>query len=67
MPAHWQLHGHGSRAYPNLAYPFPVGPPRVPLQNPTGEYRRWVELCEQMVIAVAGYLVPTGRGRIERG
>jgi hypothetical protein len=37
------------------------------LQNPTGEYRRWVELCEQMVIAVAGYLVPTGRGRIERG
>ncbi|HEY4421099.1 MAG TPA: glycoside hydrolase family 2 TIM barrel-domain containing protein, partial [Pseudonocardia sp.] len=44
VPAHWQLHGHGSPAYTNVAYPFPVDPPRVPLENPTGEYRRWVEL-----------------------
>jgi beta-galactosidase len=44
VPAHWQLHGHGSPAYTNLAYPFPVDPPRVPLENPTGEHRRRVEL-----------------------
>uniref|UniRef100_UPI002F967F32 sugar-binding domain-containing protein n=1 Tax=Streptomyces gossypiisoli TaxID=2748864 RepID=UPI002F967F32 len=27
-------------AYTNILYPFPVDPPRVPRQNPTGEYRR---------------------------
>ncbi|HEY3608390.1 MAG TPA: glycoside hydrolase family 2 TIM barrel-domain containing protein [Pseudonocardiaceae bacterium] len=40
VPAHWQLHGHGSPAYTNVAYPFPVDPPHVPDENPTGEYRR---------------------------
>jgi beta-galactosidase len=40
VPAHWQLHGHGSPAYTNVSYPFPVDPPHVPDENPTGEYRR---------------------------
>src|SRR5215217_2089158 len=40
VPAHWQLHGHGTPAYTNVAYPFPVEPPHVPDHNPTGEYRR---------------------------
>ena len=40
MPSHWQLHGHGAPAYTNVAYPFPVDPPFVPDENPTGEYRR---------------------------
>jgi beta-galactosidase len=40
VPAHWQLHGHGSPAYTNVAYPFPIDPPHVPDENPTGEYRR---------------------------
>ncbi len=44
VPAHWQLHGHGSPAYTNVRYPFPVDPPHVPDENPTGEYRRTVVL-----------------------
>jgi len=39
VPSHWQLHGHGAPAYTNVAYPFPVDPPHVPSDNPTGEYR----------------------------
>ncbi|ACQ81621.1 glycoside hydrolase family 2 TIM barrel [Beutenbergia cavernae DSM 12333] len=40
VPGHWQLQGHGSPAYTNVVFPFPVDPPRVPRDNPTGEYRR---------------------------
>ena len=40
VPSHWQLHGHGAPAYTNVAYPFPVEPPHVPDENPTGDYRR---------------------------
>jgi beta-galactosidase len=46
VPSSWQLAGvpgpprYGSPAYTNVAYPFPVDPPRVPDRNPTGEYRR---------------------------
>jgi beta-galactosidase len=40
VPAHWQLAGHGRPAYTNVRYPFPVDPPRVPDENPTGDYRR---------------------------
>lgn len=46
VPGHWQLAGapaawpYGKPAYTNIAYPFPVNPPRVPDANPTGEYRR---------------------------
>ena len=40
MPSHWQLHGYGSAAYTNVVYPFPVEPPHVPDENPTGDYRR---------------------------
>ncbi|MBF9071521.1 glycoside hydrolase family 2 TIM barrel-domain containing protein [Streptacidiphilus fuscans] len=44
VPAHWQLHGHGSPAYTNVSYPFPIDPPFVPDENPTGEYRRTFQL-----------------------
>ncbi|MEZ0066823.1 beta-galactosidase [Streptacidiphilus sp. MAP12-20] len=44
VPAHWQLHGHGSPAYTNVSYPFPIDPPHVPDENPTGDYRRSFEL-----------------------
>lgn len=44
VPAHWQLHGYGSPGYTNVAYPFPVDPPYVPDDNPTGEYRRTFHL-----------------------
>jgi beta-galactosidase len=40
VPAHWQLHGYGAPAYTNVQYPFPVDPPHVPDENPTGDYRR---------------------------
>ncbi|WP_255621400.1 glycoside hydrolase family 2 TIM barrel-domain containing protein [Pseudonocardia sp. DSM 110487] len=42
VPAHWQLHGYGEPAYTNTRYPFPIDPPRVPTENPTGSYRRTV-------------------------
>ena len=40
VPSHWQLHGYGAPAYTNVRFPFPVDPPFVPDENPTGDYRR---------------------------
>ena len=40
VPSHWQLHGFGRPHYTNDQYPFPVDPPRVPTENPTGLYKR---------------------------
>jgi beta-galactosidase len=44
VPSHWQLHGYGSPAYTNVDFPFPIDPPFVPDDNPTGEYRREFDL-----------------------
>ncbi len=49
VPAHWVLVGdgaNGSPIYTNVAYPFPVDPPHVPDENPTGEYRRSFDLAD---------------------
>ncbi|THY32704.1 hypothetical protein D6D01_02521 [Aureobasidium pullulans] len=40
VPGHWQLQGYGKPHYTNTVYPFPVCPPHVPTENPTGTYRR---------------------------
>lgn len=40
VPSCWQMHGYGKPHYTNVIYPFPVDPPRVPTENPTGCYRR---------------------------
>lgn len=40
VPGHWVLQGYGDPLYTNTAYPFPIDPPRVPDQNPTGDYVR---------------------------
>ncbi|SMR53157.1 unnamed protein product [Zymoseptoria tritici ST99CH_1E4] len=40
VPGHWQLQGFGKPHYTNVIYPFPVNPPHVPTENPTGSYRR---------------------------
>jgi beta-galactosidase len=40
VPGHWQLQGSGRPQYTNVIYPFPVCPPHVPTENPTGTYRR---------------------------
>jgi beta-galactosidase len=44
VPGHWQLQGHGRPAYTNVRYPFPLDPPHVPDENPTGAYRRTFDL-----------------------
>ncbi|MEU8245533.1 glycoside hydrolase family 2 TIM barrel-domain containing protein [Nonomuraea sp. NPDC048916] len=44
VPSHWPLHGHGAPAYTNVSYPFPLDPPHVPTENPTGDYRRAFDL-----------------------
>ncbi|NJP94737.1 DUF4981 domain-containing protein [Nonomuraea sp. FMUSA5-5] len=44
VPSHWVLHGHGAPAYTNVVYPIPIDPPRVPDENPTGDYRRAFDL-----------------------
>ena len=44
VPSCWQMHGFGRPHYTNVVYPFPVDPPRVPTENPTGSYRRTFEI-----------------------
>ena len=39
VPGCWQMRGYGHPHYTNVIYPFPVDPPRVPSENPTGTYR----------------------------
>ncbi|SDT36345.1 glycoside hydrolase family 2 TIM barrel-domain containing protein [Microlunatus soli] len=39
VPGHWVLQGHDAPRYTNTAFPFPIDPPRVPTENPTGDYR----------------------------
>jgi len=46
VPSNWQLHGYGHPHYTNVIYPFPVDPPRVPSENPTGSYRREFYISE---------------------
>lgn len=40
LPCSWQFAGYGDFLYTDEAYPFPVDPPFVPAQNPTGIYKR---------------------------
>ena len=47
VPMSWQMAGHGRPQYTNVTYPFPVDPPRVPRENPTGCYRRVFEVPEE--------------------
>ncbi|MEU1597226.1 glycoside hydrolase family 2 TIM barrel-domain containing protein [Streptomyces sp. NPDC005708] len=47
VPGHWVLQGDGSFGspiYTNHLYPFPVDPPRVPTENPTGDHLRVFDL-----------------------
>ena len=39
VPSCWQFFGYGIKNYLNTKYPFPVDPPFVPYENPTGSYR----------------------------
>lgn len=44
VPGNWQMHGYGKMHYSDLWYGFPIRPPYVPTDNPTGIYRRTFEL-----------------------
>ena len=40
VPGNWQLQGYGKMHYSDLWYNFPIDPPYVPTENPTGIYKR---------------------------
>ncbi|WNZ07865.1 glycoside hydrolase family 2 TIM barrel-domain containing protein [Streptomyces sp. 11x1] len=47
VPGHWVMQGDGAFGapiYTNHLYPFPVDPPRVPTENPTGDHLRYFDL-----------------------
>src|SRR5215213_7927903 len=55
VPSHWVLPGtspkaaegaYGRPIYTNIRYPFPIDPPHVPDENPTGDHRRSFQLPE---------------------
>lgn len=44
VPSVWQLRGYGNMHYTDVLYPFPIHPPFVPTENPTGIYKKTVSL-----------------------
>nr|WSY57345.1 DUF4981 domain-containing protein [Streptomyces sp. NBC_00886] len=47
VPSHWVLDGEGAYGrpiYTNIQFPFPIDPPYVPDENPTGDYRRTFDI-----------------------
>ena len=47
VPSHWVLPpdgAYGQPIYTNIQYPFPIDPPHVPNENPTGDHRRTFDL-----------------------
>ncbi len=47
VPSHWVLTGDGAYGrpiYTNVQFPFPIDPPHVPDENPTGDYRRRIDV-----------------------
>lgn len=40
VPGNWQLQSYGKMHYSDLWYNFPINPPYVPTENPTGIYKR---------------------------
>jgi len=44
VPSNWQCQGFDKPIYTNIQYPFPVNPPRVPADNPTGCYATEFEI-----------------------
>lgn len=46
VPSCWQMKGYGKMSYTDLYYLFPINPPYVPTDNPTGIYRRGFHVDE---------------------
>lgn len=40
VPSCWQMEGYDAMHYTDVLYPFPINPPFVPVENPTGLYYR---------------------------
>jgi beta-galactosidase/beta-glucuronidase len=49
VPSCWQMHGYGHPHYTNIPYPFPVDPPRVPTENPTGSYYCEIDISQDWI------------------
>ena len=47
VPSVWQLRGYDNMHYTDVLYLFPVNPPFVPTENPTGIYKRVFDLSEE--------------------
>ncbi len=50
MPSNWECEGHGIPIYTNIVYPFPLKPPHVPDDNPTGCYRHTFEVDSRWLV-----------------
>mgnify|MGYP000026501678 CR=1 FL=1 len=46
VPLNWQCAGYDAPHYTNVVYPFPLDPPEVPTENPTGRSRRTFHVDE---------------------
>lgn len=46
VPSCWEMKGYGQMHYTDVWYLFPVNPPFVPSENPTGIYRKTVTVPE---------------------
>ncbi|KAH9697962.1 Lactase [Citrus sinensis] len=44
---HFQMHGFDRPIYTNVVYPFPLDPPNVPAENPTGCYRTYFHIPKE--------------------
>lgn len=49
VPSAWQMEGYGSMHYTDVLYRFPIHPPFVPTENPTGIYKRKFLLDENWI------------------
>ncbi|KAH1055262.1 hypothetical protein J1N35_033327 [Gossypium stocksii] len=47
VPSNWQMHGYDRPIYTNVVYPFPLDPPHVPTDNPTGCYRTYFHIPKE--------------------
>ncbi|WP_349945396.1 glycoside hydrolase family 2 TIM barrel-domain containing protein [Lacrimispora sp. BS-2] len=49
VPSVWQLRGYDRMHYTDVLYLFPINPPFVPSENPTGIYKKTVHLNREWI------------------
>jgi evolved beta-galactosidase subunit alpha len=49
VPSVWQLRGYDRMHYTDVLYLFPINPPFVPTENPTGIYKKIVSLNKEWI------------------